>query len=248
MKRIALAAMVAVAVASLVASCGGGDDGGKPSAASPAATAAPASPAATPSGNRFVDALAKLDYTGVLQDGTTLGKPDAPVTIEMYEDFGCSHCMEFTALLESGIVDQLVKTGKAKLEFHYFPLRQASVVPMAAAQCAAEQNRFWDYGKRLFTEQAIADALPADKAGEALATAFSEASLKGFAKELGLDIDKFATCFAGETPVQRIQDDLRKVEQQGMQGTPTFVVNGKALLSGSPSTVAEWKKLVESTK
>ena len=244
MKRVALAAMVAVAVASLVASCGGGDDGGKPSAA----TAATASPGATSSGNRFVDAMAKLDYTGVLQDGTTLGKPEAPVTIEMYEDFGCSHCMEFTALLEPGIVDQLVKTGKAKLEFHYFPLRQSSVVPMAAAHCAAEQNRFWDYQKRLFTELAIADALPADKAGQALATAFSEASLKGFAKELGLDIDKFATCYAGETPVQRIQDDLRKVEKQGMQGTPTFVVNGKVLLSGSPSTVAEWKKLVESTK
>jgi protein-disulfide isomerase len=246
MKRVALAAMVAVAIASSFAACGGGDDAGKASAA--AATAVPGSPAATPSGDRFVDALAKLNYTGIPQAGTTLGKPDAPVTIEMYEDFACSHCMEFTALLEAGIVEQLVKPGKAKLEFHYFPLRQASVVPMVAAECAADQNRFWDYQKRLFTEQAIADALPPDKGGEALATAFGEAALKGFAKDLGLDSDKFATCFAGQPPLQRIQDDLRKVEKQGMQGTPTFVVNGKALLSGSPSTVAEWKTLVESTK
>lgn len=248
MKRVALAAVVAVAIASSFAACGGGDDAGKASAVAPEATAAPGSPAATPSGDRFVAALAKLDYTGIPQAGTTLGKPDAPVTIEMYEDFTCSHCLEFTALLESGIVDQLVKTGKAKLEFHYFPLRPSSVPPMAGAHCAAEQNRFWDYQKRLFTEQAVADALPPDKGGEALATAFGEASLKSFAKDLGLDSDKFATCFAGETPLQRIQDDLRKVEQQGMQGTPTFVVNGKALLSGSPSTVAEWKTLVESTK
>jgi protein-disulfide isomerase len=243
MKRSALAALVLVALAALVASCGG-DDGAKASAASAAAT----SPTAKPSGNKFVDALAKLDYPADLQNGTNLGKPEAPVTIQMFEDFTCPHCLEFTALLEPGIVDELVKTGKAKLEFHYFPLRQSSVVPMAAAQCAAEQNRFWDYQKRLFKEQAIADAFPGDKAGQALTVAFSEASLGGYAKDLGLDSDKFAACYAGETAVQRIQDDLRQVDKLGMKGTPTFVINGQALLNGFPPTVAEWKKLVESTK
>lgn len=246
MSRRVLVAMALLACFSgiVAMACGGGDDAGGPSA-----TRTPTAPRPTTTGNTTVDRLATLDYPKELQDGTTLGKADAKVTIGMFEDFTCPHCLEFTAQIEPGIVEQLVKTGKAKLEFHYFPLRASSVPSMIAAQCAAEQNEFWEYGRRLFKEQAIANAQPtAAQAGAALTAAFSTEKLKQYAADLGLDAAKYAACLTGDTATARIADDSRLTEQYGMKGTPTFVVNGKALIDGSPSTVADWVKLVEATK
>jgi protein-disulfide isomerase len=245
-RAVAFAALLAlvVAFAFAAAACGGDSD----SPGGPPGTRTPTVPKPTTTGNTMVDRLATLDYPLELQDGTTLGKADAPVTIGMYEDFTCPHCLEFTAIIEPGLVEQLVKTGKAKLEFHYFPLRTSSVPAMIAAQCAAEQGQFWEYGRRLFKEQAIADAMPAAQADAALAAAFSTDKFKQYAADLGLDATAYAACLTGDSASARIAADSRLVEQYNMRGTPTFVVNGKAMLDGSPSTVADWVKLVENTK
>ena len=245
-RLLLVAALAAVAVATLAfAACGGDDStgaGGPPIARTPAGAKSPVS------ANSIVDLLSRLDYPPALQNGKMLGNPDAKVTIGMFEDFTCPHCLEFTAVIEPGLVDQLVKTGKAKLEFHYFPLRSSSVPSMIAAQCAAEQNQFWEYGRRLFKEQAIADALPAAQSDAALSAAFSLPKFKEYAADLGLDAQKYSDCLTSDAATQRIVDDSRITEQMGMKGTPTFVVNGEALLDGSPSTVADWVKLVENTK
>lgn len=227
--------------------CGGGDNASTPTRAATASATKTA--VATPSevtAKELADAMRAIDYPADLADGTSLGKPDAKVAIEMFEDFTCSHCLEFTALLEPGIIDELVKTGEAKLEFRYLPLRQSSVPIMVAAQCAADQNKFWEYGKRLFLEQALANTKPASQQGAALTQAFSLDSLKKYAADIGLDEQKFADCYQSQPPLDRIQKDLQQANQAGIRGTPGFVVNGEFLSSGYPATVADWKKLVES--
>lgn len=245
MARTLAALLLVVGALAFAAACGGDDDAPPTRDTSGGAKSTTTQPAAK--GN-IVDEITKVDYPAELLDGMSLGKADAPVTIQMFEDFTCSHCLEFTATLEPGIIEELVKPGKARLEFHYFPLRQSSVPAMVAAQCAAEQDQFWAYGKRLFTEQAKADVLPKDQVGPALTAAFSQASLKQYATDLGMDGAAFDTCYTGDAALQKVLDDGRKGDALGVQGTPTFVINGTPLLNGYPSTVAEWTKLVENTK
>jgi protein-disulfide isomerase len=243
-RLIAALALVVLALAALAA-CGGDDNTATTPGATAAKTKAGATAKATATANPFVAALAKLDYPADLMDGTSLGNKDAKVTIQMFEDFTCPHCLEFTAQIEPGIVDQLVKTGQARLEFHYLPLRQSSVPIMVAAQCTADENKFWDYSKRLFTEQAIADALPAAQASAALTTAFSQPKLIQYATDLGIDSATFTNCLGSDAPVQRVLDDSRLSETYGMTGTPSFAVNGKFVPTGNSLTVSGWKTLVE---
>src|SRR3954447_16670634 len=54
--------------------------------------------------------------------GTTMGKPDAPVTIQAWEDFFCPACRQWTATIEPKLITDYIKTGKVKLEYHQFPL------------------------------------------------------------------------------------------------------------------------------
>ena len=241
-RLIAVIAIFVLACAALSA-CGGDDN----TNATPTTGASntKTSGTAAPATNQIVNALAKLNYPTDLMDGTSLGRKDAKVTIQMFEDFTCSHCLEFTAAIEPGIVDQFVKSGQARLEFHYLPLRQSSVPIMVAAQCAADENKFWEYGKRLFTEQAIADALPADQVGAALTTAFGQPKLVEYATSLGIDSATFTNCLASDPPVQRVLDDSRLSDTYGMTGTPSFAINGKFVPAGSPPTVAGWKTLID---
>ncbi len=191
-------------------------------------------------------ALEKVSYPQDLADGTALGKKDARVVIQAFEDFTCSHCLEFSAEMEPAIVEQLVKPGTVRFEFHYLPLRQSSVGIMVAAQCAADQGRFWEYHRALFIAQAKADAKPQDQYAQAMNDGFGEVALKQYAADLKLDTAKFGDCLASPQPaIDKIQADLTQASKLGIKGTPGFVVNGRFLGDSYPANIAAWKKLVE---
>lgn len=245
---LALAVLVSLGFALGAAACGGSSKAG--STATTAGTAAGPAPtkfASTGSStyDRLIAQMQQITYPKDLTNGTTLGSADAKVTIQMFEDFTCPHCLEFNAALEEQMVEQLVKTGKAKLEFHYFPLRDSSVPLMVGAACASEQGEFWEYGRRLFIEQARVDAMPADKYSDGMTAAFSEDSLKRYAADLGLDAGKFAACLTSQAPIDIIQADTTTTNNLDLPGTPSFVVNGKFLGDNAPSTIAGWVKLVD---
>src|SRR5690554_23287 len=54
--------------------------------------------------------------------GTTMGDPEAPVTVQAWEDFMCPACRQWTTNIEPQLIEDYIKTGQVKLEFHQFPL------------------------------------------------------------------------------------------------------------------------------
>jgi protein-disulfide isomerase len=250
-RRIVAAGLLVGALTALVGACGGGDSSAATTAAGARLTP-PASGTAGAPGASFdamAVALAKVDYPSDLADGTALGKKDAKVVIQAYEDFTCPHCLEFTTTTEPAIIDQLVKTGAVRFEFKYLPLRQSSVGIMIAAQCAADQNKFWDYQKLLFIAQAKADAKPQDQYSQAMTDSFGEDGLKQMATTAGLDATTFADCLSnGQPALDRIQSDYAEASKLQINGTPGFVVNGQFLGESYPANVAAWKTLVDGIK
>lgn len=117
-----------------------------------------------------------------------------------------------------------VNTGKVTLVYkHSAFLGQESVWAAQAAECAADQGKFWQYHDLLFARQA----------GENQG-AFTEDKLIGFAKELGFDMTKFEPCLKNDQTLSRVQADVQEGQEAGVRGTPTFFINGIPLVGAQP--------------
>ncbi len=180
-----------------------------------------------------------------LINGTKIGRDDAPVKITAFEDFQCPFCLKFTAEQEGDIIEQFVKTGRVQLEYQHLPiLKTESIRAALASQCAADQDKFWQYHDQLFLVQARAGQ--ADPNNEKLNVGrFSDENLKKFAADLGLDTAKFNACFDSSEHLDLITEQQRTAGQFGITGTPGFLVNGQPLGAGTPSDIDAWRQLVE---
>lgn len=181
-----------------------------------------------------------------MANGTKLGRDDAPVKLTMFEDFQCPFCLAFTAEQEGPIVEELVKTGEMQIEYRHLPiLGPESVRAATASQCAADQNKFWQYHQKLFLVQAEAGQIEDE---ETNVGRFSDDKLKQYAGELGLDQATFDQCFDTNKHLEKVTNDQREANQFGITGTPGFLVNGQPLGQGTPVGIENWKNLVEQVK
>ena len=162
-----------------------------------------------------------------LPDGTAMGEASAPVLIEVWEDFQCPACQTYSAEVEPLIVENYVVPGKVRYVFRQFPFLDERVASNESQQsanasmCAAEQERFWDYHDMLF----------ANWDGENRG-AFSDKRLVAFAEALGLDMDRFNSCFQANRYREEISQDKSDGQQAGVTGTPSVFVDGQQLTPG----------------
>jgi protein-disulfide isomerase len=161
-------------------------------------------------------------------DGLSLGDPNAPATIDVFEDFQCPACRNFTENTEPLIIQNLVATGKARYVFHNYPFlddqsaRKESDQAANAAMCASEQDKFWDMHSILY----------ANWNGENLG-AFTDRRLQAMAENIGLDMDAFNGCFNANKYEAEIQADLQLGQEMGVSGTPSIFVNGQQVGQGN---------------
>ena len=235
----ALLLLLGPLLAVLVAACGNGDDAqtgtGEPSTtkgATPTRTKGP-DPA-----QEFRD----LEFPAEIVDGQAIGKFGARITLTAFEDFQCPFCLRFTLVNEPVIIEEYVLPGKVRLEFKHFPiLGDESGAAAVAANCAADQGRFWDLHKRLFLAQFDAGQLTNEKLNVGR---FSVENLQGYATEAGLDTAAFRACLASQPAADRVTAELREAAALGLRGTPSFLINGQPV-ARPPTTPAEWRTFLD---
>ena len=103
--------------------------------------------------------------------------------------------------------------------FNFAFLGDESQWAAEAAECAGDQNAFWEFHDYLFSHQ------NGENQG-----AFSKDNLKGFAADMGLDTTAFNTCLDSGKYTQFVQDQTNIARQLGVQSTPTFAVNGQPVV------------------
>lgn len=161
-------------------------------------------------------------------DRNTLGDPNAPVVIEEYSDFGCSHCADFALGTKKLIEQEYIESGQVYLVFHSVGGLLGSPATLQAAEgayCAADQNAFWPFHDLVFANQVtLFQNRNADISG----------TLVQFAELLELNPDQFDTCLAERKYQNLAAQDEVDATQKGITGTPTFIVNG-VLLRGNQS-------------
>jgi len=138
------------------------------------------------------------------------GPVSAPVTLLEYGDYECPHCGAAHPIVE-GIRRQM--GDRLRFVYRHFPL--ANIHPHAepaaeSAEAAAAQGKFWAMHDRLFEHQ---DAL-------------DEPALAEHAALVGLDVARFVRELSAGTYAPRVREDFMSGVRSGVNGTPTFYVNG----------------------
>lgn len=153
------------------------------------------------------------------------GDPKAKVTIVEFADFRCPFCEQFFTQTEPQIIKNYVDTGKVKYAFRQYPfLGPASVVAANAAECANDQDKFWEFHEYLFKNQP----------DESDTSMYNTDTLTQAAVSLGLDGNSFRSCLDNKTDDSKQAKDLSEGQAAGVSGTPTFFVNGISLVGAQP--------------
>ena len=140
----------------------------------------------------------------------TIGRPDAPATLVEYGDYECPYC---------GVAHPIVKTvlerlgRRVRFAFRHFPL--AEIHPHAlgaaeAAEAAGAQGKFWQMHDLLYQNQ----------------QALGDQDLVRYAAFLGLDVPRFVKELSEHTWEPRVREHFMTGVRSGVNGTPTFFVNG----------------------
>jgi protein-disulfide isomerase len=157
-----------------------------------------------------------------MANGNAMGDPNAPVTIEIFSDFQCSHCYDFFTETEEQLIQDYIATGDVYYVYHAFGTVQGAQSGAAAeaAYCAGDQGKFWEYHDTLFNNYTRPNR-------------YSAGSLMSYAEDLGLDMDTFSSCYNDHTYAGRVQQDLADASSYGVSGTPSFVINGQLAIPGN---------------
>jgi protein-disulfide isomerase len=151
----------------------------------------------------------------------TLGSKNATVGIVEFSDFRCSFCKKFWAGTLPRLKDSYINPGKARFTYRHFAvLGKFSEQAAMAAECAAEQGKFWAYHDRLF--------------GNLGRLAFTQPTLEQFARDLGLKQSSFKQCLTTEKYRNKVEGETLTAATLGARGTPTFFVNSRLLVGAQP--------------
>ena len=151
------------------------------------------------------------------------GPMDAPVQLVVFSDFQCRFCTDLAAVLKR------IRTEfpeKVLVAYRYFPIESHDrAMPAAiAAECAAEQGKFWEYHDGLFAD-------PGD---------LTDSTLSSLAMMIGLDLDRFRQCQNSGRAREVVEISRKEAEDLGLEGAPIIALNGR-IIGG----MITYEKLVE---
>jgi protein-disulfide isomerase len=209
-----------LAAAVLAAVKSGKDDAGVASAVKAVARqAAPAAPAAAPAGP------VTISMKGV----NATGNDKAKAVLVEFADYQCPYCVRAVE-----VVKQLQEKYPNDLKYVYKQFPLSSIHKFAepasrASLAAARQGKFWEMHEKLFAN----------------ARALDDASLKKYAQDIGLDAARFEKDFGDPAISQQVQADVTEGSSIGVQGTPSFFVNGVPVPSWDVDTIS---KMIEAAR
>jgi protein-disulfide isomerase len=161
-------------------------------------------------------------YEVVEAGNPAIGPEDAPVKIIEFSDYQCPYCKRWYDTVKA----RLLADYEGRIRFVYRDLPLSSIHPEAqsaaeAANCAGEQNAYWPYHDALFSAK----------------YGLSPDAYIQYASELGLDVNSFSTCVAERRYQEEVNNDASVGTSMGLNGTPTFFVNGLKVVGSQPYEV-----------
>jgi protein-disulfide isomerase len=153
-------------------------------------------------------------FDGIPQSGITLGKASAPATIVEFADPQCPYCKEYTLNEMPKVVQDYVRTGKAKMELRYLTfIGPDSVKAASVLEAAGQQDKLWNASDILYRNQ-----------GEENSGYVTDEFLTGVLNAAGADAAK-AIAGAGDPAVSQSLGEAKTLSSRyAVQSTPTILV------------------------
>ncbi len=190
-------AVAAVVVVVLIVVSQGGDDGGGSD---------------VKGSSEVKEALA-----GIEMDGLVMGDKKAPVKVYEFADLQCPACQAFMEKTFPEVLKRYVKPGKVQMEIVYLTfIGEDSAIAAKAALAAGKQDGAWHFTDMLYKNQG------AENAGYV-----TDEFVEGIAAEVpDLDIEKWKKDRKSSSHDQKLQDFETRAEEEGVDSTPSFVIEG----------------------
>jgi len=186
---------------------------------SPVAQARTSAPTADSSA---ASSAAPTRYDVPIDDDPILGPQDAPITLIEFSDYECPYCRKW----HTEVFPLLKEAYPGQIRYVYrdFPLVSihSNAAPAAeAANCAGDQDKYWEYSDKLFTME----------------RSLNQQSYVEYARDLSLDVDQFSECLESRRYQDEVTADYEYAANLGIRSTPTFFVNGIAIVGAQPFEV-----------
>ena len=155
------------------------------------------------------------------ENSYALGPADAPITIVEFSDFECPFCRRWHAEVYKPLL--AAYPGKIRLVYRNLPLTSIHPDALAAAEaamCAGEQDVYWKYHDKLFSSESLGNSVYIQ-----------------YAQELGLNMSTFEACLSDHKYQKAIEADSDFAINLGIRSTPTFFINGLAIVGAQPLDV-----------
>ena len=130
------------------------------------------------------------------------------------------------------IREQYIESGQVRFVYKHFAiLGTESNRSAEASECAADQDKFWDYHDALFADQMTNRS------------AFNDDWLIDVAEDLGMDATVFGQCLISGRYATQVKQQALSTQSMGLRGTPAFLVNGTVVSGAQPFSV--FQQLIE---
>ncbi|MBP9751227.1 MAG: DsbA family protein [Candidatus Peribacteraceae bacterium] len=167
-----------------------------------------------------------VDTTGISAESSATPHPataqNAGVTVVEYADLECPACKTVTAQVVKPLI---AKYGtQIRLDFKHFPIQSIhryAYQTAQAAECAADQGKYWDWIDYVYEHQ---EELPNKPFVE-------------WAKQFNLDADIFDRCLRSGIKEDVVDADYQEGLKLGVDSTPTFFVNGQKIVIQDGTTL-----------
>lgn len=166
-------------------------------------------------------------YDVPIEGYPSLGPDDAEIVIVEFSDFQCPFCRRFHDETYQALLDSY--PGQIRFVYRNLPLTSIhpNAMPAAVASlCANDQDAYWDFHEKLFSSETL-----------------DEATYIQYAADLALDVETFTACLSSGSHDAFIQEDMDFALGLGVQSTPTFFVNGLAIVGAQP--LVNFKQIID---
>ncbi|MFH0869968.1 MAG: thioredoxin domain-containing protein [archaeon] len=156
------------------------------------------------------------------------GNASDPIIIIAFSDYECPFCRKAEMTIRD--IEQQY-AGQVVLIFKDFPLTQIhkdALNAALAAECAREQGKYWEYHDYLFDHNDKLDI----------------GSLELYALQFNMSAEKFNSCLESQKFKYEIDSDIKAATAAGVSSTPTFFINGIAVVGAQPEE--EFTKIINS--
>ena len=158
-------------------------------------------------------------------DDMTMGNPNAKVLFAEYASVGCPHCAAFNNDEFPAFKKKYIDTGRVHYVFHEFLVGQGAELAMAEAgfllaRCAGK-DKYFAVNDEIFHQQQAIEADPRN-------------GLLRIAQSAGMTEPQFNACINDKAGLKGLEDRVNKALKDGVNSTPTFIINGKMLVGDEP--------------